>query len=307
MLSPDQLPDEVVGTTQQATSSTTPSPPQPPSTADTSIPATATTITSATTNAASTIAKRGNKYFVVELLNFLGIMERVLPIGPDEWAKVLDEHSTSYPGRDVESLRRKYTNLHRKKVPTGDPNCPPEIALAKKVKYMIGDKAQIGDGHLEYDMLNNRFEGAGEGDEPVPTVIAATSPVRARDDVSFASQTASPPATMNHSGLMARNRPSGRNDMMNFMMMQMQTEAKEREYDRKERAEDRRQMTNMITTIASGYFQSVNKNKKRKKRNKRKIKKRKYNNDINGKKSSHSSEDDSSSSSSSSSSDSSSD
>jgi hypothetical protein len=31
-------------------------------------------------------------------------------------------------------------------IPKGDPNCSPEIALAKKVKYMIGDRVNIGDG-----------------------------------------------------------------------------------------------------------------------------------------------------------------
>lgn len=91
------------------------------------------------------------------------------------------------------------------------------------------------------------------------TVIGVTSSVRVGDVVSFSSQTASPPATMNHAGLMTRNRPNGRNDLMNLLMIQMQSEAKEREYDRKERAEDRKPMTQMVvTTIASGYFQSMN-------------------------------------------------
>ena len=42
-------------------------------------------------------------------------------------------------GRYVDSLRRKYTSIHREKVPTGDPNMPEEVRLAKKLKYMIGD------------------------------------------------------------------------------------------------------------------------------------------------------------------------
>ena len=60
-------------------------------------------------------------------MNFLEIMYEVLPIGGDEWDEVLDRHSIRYSGREVESLRRKFSQLHRKSVPTGDPVCPPEI------------------------------------------------------------------------------------------------------------------------------------------------------------------------------------
>ena len=57
---------------------------------------------------------RGNKYRRDELMNLLTVMEAVVPIGPIEWDEVLDQHSTLFPGRDVDSLRRKYTALHRK-------------------------------------------------------------------------------------------------------------------------------------------------------------------------------------------------
>ena len=75
---------------------------------------------------------RGNKYRRDELMHLLQIMETVVPIGPTEWDEVLDQHCEVFPGRDVDSLRRKYTTLHRKKIPTGDPNMPPEVRLAKR-------------------------------------------------------------------------------------------------------------------------------------------------------------------------------
>jgi hypothetical protein len=46
---------------------------------------------------------------------------------------------------------------------------------------------------------------------------------------------------------------NNKNDLMNFMLLQMQSESKERDNNRKERAEVRRAMTNVITTVAAGY------------------------------------------------------
>ena len=59
---------------------------------------------------------------------------------------MVEVHPVEFPGQDVDSLRRKYTSIHVKKVPTGDPNIPEEMRLAKKVKYMIGDHTQLGGG-----------------------------------------------------------------------------------------------------------------------------------------------------------------
>ena len=41
---------------------------------------------------------------------------------------------------------------HRKTAPTGDPKVPIEVALAKAVKAMIGNKACLGGGEDVYDM-----------------------------------------------------------------------------------------------------------------------------------------------------------
>ena len=68
-------------------------------------------------------------------------MKDILLIGLDEWEKVVELHSVNFPGRNVDSLCRKYTSIHRKKVPTCDPNMREEVRLAIKVKYTIGDQA----------------------------------------------------------------------------------------------------------------------------------------------------------------------
>mmetsp|Transcript_86226 Transcript_86226/g.175145 ORF Transcript_86226/g.175145 Transcript_86226/m.175145 type:complete len:290 (+) Transcript_86226:2-871(+) len=79
-------------------------------------------------------------------------METLLPIGTEEWNKVLDEHSKQYSGRTVLSIRRRYQNLHRKNAPTGSPNMPDDVRQAKRIKYKIGKRAELCDGTEEFHL-----------------------------------------------------------------------------------------------------------------------------------------------------------
>ena len=80
-------------------------------------------------------------------------MEKILPIGTNEWNKVLDEHSNEYSGRSVLLIRRsRYQNLHRKNAPTGSPNMPDDVRQAKRIKYKIGKKAELSDGTEEFHL-----------------------------------------------------------------------------------------------------------------------------------------------------------
>ena len=91
-------------------------------------------------------------------------MSKLLSIGPLAWDKVAELHCKKYPGRDTESLRRKYTSTHRCKAPTGQPDCPPEVREAKLVKAAIGSKAELTDCAEEYDMeLETDDQEDGEG------------------------------------------------------------------------------------------------------------------------------------------------
>jgi hypothetical protein len=93
-----------------------------------------------------------------EMLNLLSIMKDLMPIGGDEWDEVLDRHSLRFPGREeVDSLRRKFGQLHRKSTPAGDPMCPAEVKLAKRIKYQISSRADIGDGTKEMDLVAGAF------------------------------------------------------------------------------------------------------------------------------------------------------
>eukprot|EP00521_Asterionellopsis_glacialis_P015948 CAMPEP_0195305870 /NCGR_PEP_ID=MMETSP0707-20130614/36912_1 /TAXON_ID=33640 /ORGANISM="Asterionellopsis glacialis, Strain CCMP134" /LENGTH=133 /DNA_ID=CAMNT_0040370077 /DNA_START=17 /DNA_END=418 /DNA_ORIENTATION=- len=89
-------------------------------------------------------AKRGQGYSIEETLSFLDILERILPIGSDEWDSVLREHDEKYSEqkRDVNSLKRKFGKLYRTQIPTGDPNCPPEVVRAKRISRDIKERAE---------------------------------------------------------------------------------------------------------------------------------------------------------------------
>ncbi len=62
----------------------------------------------------------------------------------------------------VDSLKRKFKELHNKKIPTGDPLCPPAIRRAKRVRYLIIDKMDASDLN-EYDS-EVEDDGAREGE-----------------------------------------------------------------------------------------------------------------------------------------------
>ncbi len=40
----------------------------------------------------------------------------------------------------ADSLKRKFKELHNKKIPTGDPNCPPAVVWAKRLRREIVEK-----------------------------------------------------------------------------------------------------------------------------------------------------------------------
>ena len=83
-------------------------------------------------------------YGKAELLSLLNVLEDKLPIGPDQWADVADTHAANgYPGQEVDSIRRKYSTLHRKSSPTSDLDMPPEVRQAKQIKFKIGEEANV--------------------------------------------------------------------------------------------------------------------------------------------------------------------
>ncbi len=74
-------------------------------------------------------ATRGYKFTVSEVEHLLETVEDVIPIENPNWECTWQEHSARCPTRErtAESLKRKFQELARKKVPTGDPKCPPKV------------------------------------------------------------------------------------------------------------------------------------------------------------------------------------
>ena len=101
--------------------------------------------------------KGRSNYIHDETMALLDILERRLPIGPEEWDAVSDEHALNFPKRSVDSIRRKFAGLHRRQPGTGNPNCPPEVEQAKRIKQLIGERANIGTQDEEFDLASQSF------------------------------------------------------------------------------------------------------------------------------------------------------
>ena len=54
----------------------------------------------------------------------------MLPIGPDEWQRVVDQHATNFSVLDMPSLHHKYQLLYQKSILTGDPNIPEKVRVS---------------------------------------------------------------------------------------------------------------------------------------------------------------------------------
>ncbi len=70
--------------------------------------------------------------------DFLEELEEILPATATGWGRVAEIHLSRYPDqqRSVDSMKRKFKELHNKKIPTGDPLCPPAVRRAKRVYYI---------------------------------------------------------------------------------------------------------------------------------------------------------------------------
>ena len=106
------------------------------------------------------MARRGFKFTVSEIEHLLETIEDVIPIGNPDWERIWQEHSARYPTKErtSESLKRKFQELARKKIPTGDPNCPPYVRAAKRIFHKI---VQATDGSTGGSDVDDDFEETG--------------------------------------------------------------------------------------------------------------------------------------------------
>ena len=83
---------------------------------------------------------RGLAFKAPELENLADIVEEIVPISHTDWDRVRDQHNEKFSkqNRTTESLRRKFQWMAKMKIPTGDPNMPRHIRVAKRAKATDG-------------------------------------------------------------------------------------------------------------------------------------------------------------------------
>ena len=203
------------------------------------------------TTTMSTAQRKGNSpnYSHGELMSLLHVLEVELPIGEMAWKKVAQRHAETFPHRTVQSIRRKFTSLHRKSIPTGNPQCPPEVKLAKRVHYLLGDKASIGDGEEEFVLEELKCGESGanpkscaqtaaeeEAAAAPPPAASAPEGVPNMSLVNMSSVTQSTPVAKR-----AHNSSSAKKEeWADILRANIEAEREERKMRREEREEERR-------------------------------------------------------------------
>ena len=163
---------------------------------------------------------------------------------------------------------------------------PEEVRMAKRIKHKIGDKAAIGDVEETYDVVNNNFNVENEDQlrareevgiraptNNVPTEnVAVASPVnnnnvaRGEDSSVPTSLTAISDGQPSIGSATKRSYRSSHDQFLDLMRMQILKEAETRETERKERAEDRKMMTEALAVIGQGIAGAFGGTKKRAKK-----------------------------------------
>jgi len=113
--------------------------------------------------APSRFTKRATGFSQLEIDNMLETIGIILPVAGMEWESVEREHEGCWPDkqRTKESLKRKFQSLYRKKVPTGDPNCPPDVLSAKRIQENIKEKVEMSECESEEE------DNGGDDDDGV--------------------------------------------------------------------------------------------------------------------------------------------
>jgi hypothetical protein len=107
----------------------------------------------------------------------------VLPIGPDEWDEVVNFHLERFPEaeRNALSLRRKFTQLYKTKIPTGDPSCPNEVRRAKEIFRWIEARAdaagEVVESELGFDEDNSPDDDMRLGEAAAPVAAPGASSI----------------------------------------------------------------------------------------------------------------------------------
>ena len=202
--------------------------------------------------------KRGPGYTTEEVLHFLDVLEKHLPIGPAQWEAVIQEHiDAGYPEeRYVVGLRRKFNGLVQRKEPTGDPNCPVEVRRAKQISRMIEEKMDAATEMEDEDFgFSTPFDDNNDDNNNIATGTAATA--AASSPVVPASAPSPVPAFRQRRAVSSVQTPADTmmNQYMQLMMTKMMADMTKSEEIREERARQRKrddQRQDMMTMMMMG-------------------------------------------------------
>ncbi|KAG9404988.1 hypothetical protein AC1031_004091 [Aphanomyces cochlioides] len=71
-------------------------------------------------------------------------VEDIKPLGKNGWLRVERAFNAShFVPRDADALKRKFVTLKNHPKPTGDPDCPPEVARAKRICHQLDNHAAV--------------------------------------------------------------------------------------------------------------------------------------------------------------------
>ena len=194
---------------------------------------------------------RGSGFTQTETDTLLEILDVMLPLCREEWDAVLAKHNTVFGDqhRTVDSLKRKFSTLHRKRMPTGDPLMPDDVRKAKHIRHKMTERADVGFG----DEDTYELSGIAADEDPTEAPQLGTSPAL----MSHVAPSTDPTATHNVSGVQVlpptppESSPSPRplvnkrrsnnwhnmesNDFLTMMKMSMVQEQQRREDDARRR------------------------------------------------------------------------
>ena len=81
--------------------------------------------------------RRGKGFMKAETTTLLKAIEDILPINVEAWNEVHDVFNSKHTPYGVKGLKCKFNKLTNKLVPTGNPNMPEDVKLAKSIKSKL--------------------------------------------------------------------------------------------------------------------------------------------------------------------------
>ena len=192
---------------------------------------------------AAAVARRRQNWTDTEVGDMLDVMATIEPISNWDWECVQQQHYRAYvsQNRNVDSIKRKYNQLRRTTVPTGDPTCSPNVRRAIHIFNQIGERADVGAGNEDFDLEAGVFVAPAVGiGEPNPLEAPIRHPGLPRVPPVPPVPPAIPqvaPTPPHCSGSAGRRTPTTSDTYMEMMRMQFQVESAQRKEDAQLRKE----------------------------------------------------------------------